>query len=1006
MEPERWQRIEELYLAAAKLPEHQRATFLDDQCENDELLRSEVLSLLSQDEKAQCFLESPAVEIVARAVAQEQVRQSDQVIIGARISHYRVIEKIGDGGMGVVYKAEDIELRRFVALKFLPEEVARDPQALLRFRREAQAASALDHAHICTVHEIGEDRGRPFIVMQFLDGQTLKHFISRKALSVEEALRLGIQITDALDAAHSQGIIHRDIKPANIFVTKRGQAKILDFGLAKMPPAARRSVASGMPTDTQDWQLTSPGAALGTVAYMSPEQVKGKEVDARTDLFSFGAVLYEMTTGVLPFRGDTSALVFDSILNRPPTPPVRLNPELPFELERIIGKALEKDRDLRYQHASEICSDLQRLKRDTESGRSSSFADAPVAAKGRLFSKTTLGAAFAVIAVLILVGFAWRWYSLQRAYKSSSSSFLARQLTSNPPEDQVFASAISPDGKHIAFVDVTGLLVRSVDSGETRAIALPADFPASQIWQIRWFPEGGKLLLTRRASVYEATSLWEIAVLGQGTPQMLRTESGRGEFSPDGKSLVFLAGALHQPRDVWVSGSNLETPRKLTNSSKDLGFASAVWSPDSQGLAYFRWKASKADSLERTIEFQPAAGGPTRTLVSGASLPKGNFVACPVAGCLLWLADGRLVFTVGEKSQVNSEVRFSLWQLRVDPAARQIAGKAGILLAFDRWVPMDLTATANGRMVCFIKLHTNQDVYLAQTMNDGIVGVPRRFTLDNHNSLPEGWETDSRSILFVSNRNGKFELFRQGLQDNVPEKIVSSPSGEIGSGNAVTADRAWILYWEATGSAADEPKPPFRLKRVAIAGGPSETVLELPYAVGAGADLSCPAIAGKTCVLALHEGETPVTLAFHAIDPVRGQGDLLATIEVDDHWAVRSALSSDGSQIAVVNPHHFADRVEVFSLADKKWREIRTDHGWGDFQDVAWTADGKGVFVTAVSSEWYSLLHITLAGKVLPCLRNPGSLWMTRPKPSPDGKYLAYQTETSDANVWLLEAAH
>jgi serine/threonine protein kinase len=1005
VEPERWQRIEQLYLAASRLPEHQRTAFLDNQCENDELLRSEVLSLLSHEEKAQCFLESPAVEIAARTVAQEQVRESDTGFIGARISHYRVIEKIGGGGMGVVYKAEDIELHRFVALKFLPAEVVRDPQVLLRFRREAQAASALDHPHICTVYEIGEDHGRPFIVMQFLGGQTLKHLIWKKALPVEEALVLGIQITDALDAAHSQGIIHRDIKPANIFVTERGQVKILDFGLAKMAPAIRRSGLSDKPTASEDCELTSPGIALGTVAYMSPEQVKGKELDARTDLFSFGAVLYEMTTGVLPFRGDTSALVFDSILNRPPTPPVRLNPELPFELERIIGKALEKDRDLRYQHASEIRADLQRLKRDTESGRSSSFADASLSPQRRLFSKPKLAVTFAAIASFILLAFGFRWYTSKGA-RDASASFVARQLTSNPPEDTVFTSAISPDGKHVAFVDVTGLLVRSIDSGETRAITLPADFLASQIWRIRWFPEGGKLLLTRRTSIYEATSLWEITVLGQGTPRMLRRESGSGEFSPDGKSLVYLSGALHQPADVWVSGANLETPRKLTNSTKDLGFASAVWSPDSHGLAYFRWKANKPDSLERTIEFQPAAGGPARTLVSEASLPKRSFVACPIAGCLLWLADGRLVFTVGEKPEMNSEVRFSLWQLQVDPTGRPTAGKPKILMPLDRWLPLDLTTTANGRLVCFIKLLAHQDVYLAQTVNDGIIGVPRRFTLDNRDSLPEGWETDSRSILFVSNRSGKYELFRQGLQDNVPEKVASGLSGEIGSGNAVTADRAWILYWEAAGSAADEPKPSFRLKRQGVAGGPSETILELPYTLGASADLSCPAIAGKTCVLALHEGENPVTLTFHAVDPVRGQGDLLGKIEVDNHWRIGWSLSSDGSQIAVVNPHHFADRVEVFSLVDKKWREVRAEPGWGDFQDVTWAADGKGVFVSAVSSEWFSLLHITLAGKVRPCLRNPGSLWMTRPKSSPDGKYLAYQAQTQDANVWLLESTH
>jgi eukaryotic-like serine/threonine-protein kinase len=454
-------------------------------------------------------------------------------MIGCTISHYRILEKLGGGGMGVVYKAEDTSLHRFVALKFLPDDVAKDAQVLIRFQREAQAASALNHPNICTIHEIGQQDGHPFLVMEFLDGLTLKHRIAGRPLETDVLLPIAIDIADALDAAHAAGIVHRDIKPANIFVTKRGHAKILDFGLAKIAPtassASKIAAASTMTDSIDERHLTSDGSTLGTVAYMSPEQVRAKELDARTDLFSFGAVLYEMATGTLPFRGESTGVIFDSILNQAPVAPVRLNPDLPPRLEQVINKALEKDRSLRYQHALDMRTDLQRLKRDTESGRASETPPATSLAKRRPTLTIALAALFFVAA---LVGGVVLYRNSGHAPLVSKNWEQLTFLT-----DSAVYPALSPDGRMLAFIRGSDPFVTP---GQVYVKLLPAGEPVELTHDSRaklsptFSPDGSRIAY----GTGPPWDTWEVPVLG-GEPHLTLPNASSLTWIENGKRLLF-----------------------------------------------------------------------------------------------------------------------------------------------------------------------------------------------------------------------------------------------------------------------------------------------------------------------------------------------------------------------------------------------------------------------------------------------------------------------------------
>jgi len=652
VERERWLKVETLYHSALERGAGERPEFLRVACAGDESLRREVESLLAEEEPGS-FLGKPALEVAAQVLAQqdqagEAGMANPEAMLGRVVSHYRILEKLGSGGMGVVYKAEDTKLGRFVALKFLPKALAEQPQALERFQREARAASALDHPNICTVHEFGEHEGQPFIAMQFLQGQTLKERIAGPKFTANELLDLGIQTAEGLEAAHAKGIVHRDIKPANVFITARGQAKILDFGLAKLAPVERGlqtggsgpgATASAKPSEDS---LTSTGAVFGTVAYMSPEQARGENLDSRTDLFSFGAVLYEMATGRPPFKGASAAEVFAAILHASPEPILGSNANLPPALEGVINKALEKDRDLRYQHASEMKADLRRLRRDSESGHAterlgSTTGESRSAPLRSRFHPPAWGAAVAVIA-LLLAGLAV--FRSQQKRPSAPSEWV--QLTNFT--DSATSPALSADGRMLAFIRGPEtffgrgeIYVKMLPGGEPVQLTHDAVNKMSPVFS----PDGLRIAYT----VVPNFDTWVVAVLG-GEPR-LTLPNASGLTWIDGQHMMFseIKGGMHMA--VVTSTESRSEERDIYVPPRERGMAHRSYlSPDGKWVLL--------------VEMDNSGWLPCRLVPFDGSSP-GKPVGPQGAGCTggAWSSDGKWMFLTSD-----SGGQFHIWRQR------------------------------------------------------------------------------------------------------------------------------------------------------------------------------------------------------------------------------------------------------------------------------------------------------------------------------------------------------
>jgi eukaryotic-like serine/threonine-protein kinase len=997
--PESWAKIDDLFHRVAECDPEHRAALLDETCGTDLDLRREVEALLSCQRSARDHLQ---------ATVDSEFHAYAFPLVGKTISHYRILEALGRGGMGLVYRAEDIRLGRTVALKLLPDDSDKDPSALARFEREARAASALEHPNICPIYEFGEHEGQPFLVMQLLTGQTLRDLLEdRKSrdqqsksisdrtatthgagLSLEQVLDLAIQIGNGLQAAHQKGIIHRDIKPANIFVTSEGQAKILDFGLAKLHHAAEPSDSVHSEGDHRgeslrggetaslavtEASLSGAGMLLGTVGYMSPEQLRNEELDPRSDLFSLGLVLYEMATGHHAFEGDTKSVLRSAVLGQPLVSARHLNPDLPAKFDQIINKAVKGDREDRYQTASAMLLDLVSVKQKIQSRRQRRWR-----------------AVTAALLALLLAG------GIVLLIKSRSSSsynlpdLKLQQLTLNSPENLVTGGAISPDGKYLAYTDLKGMHIKLIGSDETRSVPQPEPLKRDSLnWEIvstGWFPDSKRFLANAHPASESPTawssqtsSIWVVPASG-GAPRKLRDNAFAWSVSPDGSSISFGTS----DRELWLADPNGDHARKFYEVGEPNSICCLYFFSERRRVSYILG----GDKAGDTLVARDLDGGPVTTLIPASEMKK--------MGDSAWLPDGRLLYSDACNAQAAGfNTPCNYWIERFDTQTGKLIEKPRRLTNWAGFWMNNPSADSVGKHFAFLKSSGHGVGYLTDLAAGGTRLInSRRFTLEEGGEdVIADWTSDSKNVIVVLNRGDHYSLRKQSLNSDTQEPILTSVPGGLLEAAFMSPDDRWVIFqvWPISGG------PTVQLMRVGVTGGGSP---QLIFTMHEGSTSFCTR--SKLCAVG-EQSEDHKQMIITSFDPIKGRGPELTRIDLSPEYQqdmsiLLWSISPDGQRLALVPGPQ--GPIQIRPLLGGNTQIVRPK-GIKRMRSLDWAADGKGLFVSNITNHGSELLHLDMHG-------NTNLLWKCNGDrcfgmPSPDGRHLAIYDWQLSANMWMME---